>query len=310
MLFRSSGRDSVSVHVWKDKENNNFFLIKDNGIGMDKEAISNYFLKIGKSFYSSETFLHSGIDFTPISRFGIGFLSAFFATNEIVVVTRHYRQPNIMLQLTINKDTDEYVLRENNINTNRVDFNQSMVDWEGNSVNWLDIFDEEESGTAIYFQIKEESISGNINRFIDAINRYLLFAPVGVACDINGFVVNHENLRDKFMNQISIQLDRDEICTGLHKNVNLFDEEEKVLFESLPLSIEYTDEKGCINGRLQILVVYDTKRKNDTYEFSYELDYDRDSLILKFGRYQRKINSVGLNQGYQMLGLEDKVKIY
>lgn len=73
-------------HVW--------LVVKDDGIGMDEYVLSNYFLKIGKSYYSSSDFktMIGEKDFTsfnPISRFGIGFLSVFMVGDYVKVYTRN-----------------------------------------------------------------------------------------------------------------------------------------------------------------------------------------------------------------------------
>ena len=162
----------VSIHVWNGDMKRVSFLIEDSGIGMNREIISNYFLKIGKSFYKSEAFRHSGVNFVPISRFGVGFLSAFLVTDEITVVTKHYKEPDILLQLTLNIKADEYVLRENSKKNNKYDIRQHIIDWNGDSINLAKTFKEKECGTLIYFRINEEIINGDIDRFISAIDKY------------------------------------------------------------------------------------------------------------------------------------------
>ena len=78
----------INIRSWIDMDGYHWFRIEDNGTGMTKEIIENYFLKIGKSYYTSDTFqkdkIRSGADpdYTPISRFGIGILS-FFMGGEV-----------------------------------------------------------------------------------------------------------------------------------------------------------------------------------------------------------------------------------
>jgi len=64
-------------------------------MGMTKDQIEKYFLKVGNSFYNSDDFKISKLDysaedknFTPISRFGIGILSCFMVADEIEVSTK------------------------------------------------------------------------------------------------------------------------------------------------------------------------------------------------------------------------------
>lgn len=65
--------------------------IVDNGIGMDMKIFKNYFLQVGKSFYSSSDFYgrFSNVDVT--SEFGIGVLSTFMIANSIIIESR--REP-------------------------------------------------------------------------------------------------------------------------------------------------------------------------------------------------------------------------
>lgn len=74
--------------------------VKDTGTGMDAEIIQEYFLKIGRSYYSSSEFnkdaarlRRAGQSFCPVSEFGIGFLSCFMLADKVVVDTAHWRSP-------------------------------------------------------------------------------------------------------------------------------------------------------------------------------------------------------------------------
>lgn len=89
----------INIRSWMDEEGYHWFRIEDNGTGMTKEVIENYFLKIGKSYYTSDTFQKDKIrceadpDYTPISRFGIGILSCFMGgkeSNQVEVSTKRF----------------------------------------------------------------------------------------------------------------------------------------------------------------------------------------------------------------------------
>lgn len=82
----------------------NKISICDNGIGMSKKIIENYFLCIGKSYYTSEAFKNTGASFNPISHYGIGFLSCFLLTNTINVHTVPFEDINLSYDFSINKD--------------------------------------------------------------------------------------------------------------------------------------------------------------------------------------------------------------
>ncbi|TGY97870.1 hypothetical protein E5329_03215 [Petralouisia muris] len=84
----------IIVSDWSDKEENQWFRIDDSGIGMDEQAIMNYFLRVGRSYYQSDEFKKlkydnkRNYDFMPISKFGIGILSCFLKGGRMEVSTR------------------------------------------------------------------------------------------------------------------------------------------------------------------------------------------------------------------------------
>jgi molecular chaperone HtpG len=96
----------------KEMENRHVLEIEDFGIGMDEEIIEKYFLQIGRSYYTSEDFRRK-FPFIPTSRFGIGFLSVFAASEQVLVETNKPDSENydgpIRLQLTGPRN---YLLRE------------------------------------------------------------------------------------------------------------------------------------------------------------------------------------------------------
>ncbi len=81
----------ISVEIYKEK-NKWFLAVEDNGMGMDENIVREYFTKIAKSYYRSGKFFQeraeSGIDFQPISAFGIGVMSVFMVTDQLIVETR------------------------------------------------------------------------------------------------------------------------------------------------------------------------------------------------------------------------------
>lgn len=92
-------KPQINIRTWMDEVGYHWFRIEDNGIGMTEEIIENYFLKIGRSYYASDTFqkekIRQGADpsYMPISRFGIGILSCFMGdenSNQVEVSTKHF----------------------------------------------------------------------------------------------------------------------------------------------------------------------------------------------------------------------------
>lgn len=71
---------------------NNIFTICDNGIGMDEDVITNYYLTIGASFQDSDFWKKASLDNNGLvraGRFGVGFLATFLLGERITVTTRH-----------------------------------------------------------------------------------------------------------------------------------------------------------------------------------------------------------------------------
>jgi len=92
-------KPQVNIRSWTDEEGYHWFRIEDNGTGMTKDIIEDYFLKIGSSYYTSDAFQKEKIrcranpDYTPISRFGIGILSCFMGdkdANQVEISTKRF----------------------------------------------------------------------------------------------------------------------------------------------------------------------------------------------------------------------------
>lgn len=82
----------IKISCYKDADSRSWLKIVDNGIGMDEYVLSNFFFKVGNSYYSSPEFRRFSIKneingFVPISRFGIGLLSIFMIGEAIKVTT-------------------------------------------------------------------------------------------------------------------------------------------------------------------------------------------------------------------------------
>ncbi len=71
-----------------------FLYCRDSGIGMTKEIIKKYLLRVGNSYYRSSDFRRNNLGWKiavhPISEFGIGILSCFLIGNRIEIITIHY----------------------------------------------------------------------------------------------------------------------------------------------------------------------------------------------------------------------------
>ena len=87
--------------------------VSDNGIGMSRQWIEKYFLNIGLSFYQSAEIANvnrdQSLQFSFISRFGIGFLSSFLVADKIVVTTRKAGSDGLVI--TISRVDDYFDVR-------------------------------------------------------------------------------------------------------------------------------------------------------------------------------------------------------
>ena len=93
---------------WNSKDR--ILTVADNGVGMDEEIIRNYLFKVGVSNYSSDSFKKENPDFHSISHFGIGILTCFMVSDEIDIITCHYREKKAHL-IKIRNLEGEYILR-------------------------------------------------------------------------------------------------------------------------------------------------------------------------------------------------------
>ena len=81
-------------------ETRQVLVVEDSGIGMDRDVIERFFLQVGRSYYTTETFRRA-FKFVPTSRFGIGFLSVFAASDHITVDTLAANSGNPPIRLTL-----------------------------------------------------------------------------------------------------------------------------------------------------------------------------------------------------------------
>ena len=91
--------------------------VRDNGVGMSKQWIEKYFLNIGLSFYQSDEIIRinrdADIQFSFISRFGIGFLSCFLVADKVIVKTRQAGEDGLSVTITnINDYFDVRLVQE------------------------------------------------------------------------------------------------------------------------------------------------------------------------------------------------------
>lgn len=134
-LKKEFGQDAYlpKIKVILDQEKKQA-IIKDNGTGMSMDIIKKHFLNIGVSYYNSYDFLLKDFDYKPIGNFGIGFLSCFMLSNEVKVLTRHYKSKNKFL-IELEKGNEYTSLTE----TEDVVFDGTEVIL--NYTNFIEVFD-------------------------------------------------------------------------------------------------------------------------------------------------------------------------
>jgi hypothetical protein len=79
--------------------------VEDNGMGMDREIVRDYFAKVGSSYYRSRQFRRmvdkDELDFRPVSQFGIGVLSVFMVGDRVDIETSSLGRRRASLALGI-----------------------------------------------------------------------------------------------------------------------------------------------------------------------------------------------------------------
>jgi hypothetical protein len=88
-ILQSKGMSFQPLIKIETRVKDNYIIVKitDNGIGMDEYIIRNYLAVAGKSYYNSADFLKAGLNMSPISKFGIGFLSCFMIADHVNIQT-------------------------------------------------------------------------------------------------------------------------------------------------------------------------------------------------------------------------------
>jgi hypothetical protein len=99
--------DAKSPHV----------VFQDNGIGMSRRIVEDFFMRVGRSYYRSIEFeaeqrelQHKGIELEASSRFGIGILSCFLVADRFDVLT--YRHGDKPLEIAIEGPTKYFSIKQ------------------------------------------------------------------------------------------------------------------------------------------------------------------------------------------------------
>jgi len=71
--------------IWRSSTRE--LIVRDNGTGMSQDVVVNHLLKVGSSRYQDPQFKEKFPNFSSISRFGIGVLSAFMVSDDVEITT-------------------------------------------------------------------------------------------------------------------------------------------------------------------------------------------------------------------------------
>jgi len=107
LIDKRPDEDGVVTVEWSDDTRE--LVVRDNGTGMTQTVIENNLLKAGASRYQEETFVERHPSFSPISKFGIGVLSAFMVANEVEIITASPDE-DIATRLKLRSVHDRYLV--------------------------------------------------------------------------------------------------------------------------------------------------------------------------------------------------------
>ena len=134
--------------------------VQDTGTGMTQRIIEQHFLRAGSSRYQDVEFVKTHPDFSPISRFGIGVLSAFMISDEIEVFTATRLKEEKARKLVLRSLHGKYLIME----------------YERNS---SDIPAEiREHGTRITLRVRAGAQIGSV---LDSARNWIVFPPCKVS---------------------------------------------------------------------------------------------------------------------------------
>lgn len=111
-------RAKGKVDVTWDADNAELTIL-DNGTGMTQEVIENHLLKVGSSRYQDPKFRETHPEFSPISRFGIGVLSAFMVADSVEITTVSPDEPQAR-QISLRSVHGKYLIQLLDKNENAI----------------------------------------------------------------------------------------------------------------------------------------------------------------------------------------------
>ncbi len=89
----------------------NELTITDNGTGMTQEIVEQHLLTVGSSRYQDKQFQEKHPSFSPISRFGIGILTAFMVADSVEILTCSAESEEDARQISLRNVHGKYLVR-------------------------------------------------------------------------------------------------------------------------------------------------------------------------------------------------------
>lgn len=78
--------------------------ITDNGTGMSQQILMDYFFNIGNSYYVSKQYREQHYSYSPIGKYGIGFLACFMLSSNVTLLTKYYSSGEV-IKVDFEKDS-------------------------------------------------------------------------------------------------------------------------------------------------------------------------------------------------------------
>lgn len=104
----------------------------DNGIGMTKEIVKDYLLKIGNSYYKSRDFMKKNTNWfygvTPTSQFGIGILSCFMIANRLEITTNYCDNRSDAFSFSLDGTNERfYYINPNKLDCEKIGYHGTLI---------------------------------------------------------------------------------------------------------------------------------------------------------------------------------------
>ncbi len=99
-LLARKGIHYYEPTIWIEmNRNKNSIIVRDNGTGMTKHVLENYFFNFGSSYYLSDEYKELNLNYSAIGHFGIGFLSCFMLSTKVLLETKSIGYEPIVMEL-------------------------------------------------------------------------------------------------------------------------------------------------------------------------------------------------------------------